>query len=79
MKYYPNIEKSVFKKGEYIGYAQGKIFHIRKSTSSYGNWWAFNRDNYNEQLFAFGLDSLSEKLSKVEKPEPRTQSICGLC
>lgn len=76
---YPNIERSNINKGEYLGYANGKIFHIRKSTSSYGNWFAFNSEDHNEQLFAFGLDSLSEKLSKVEKPEPRTQSICGLC
>ncbi len=65
MKSYPNIEKSAFKHGEYVGYANGKVFRIRKSNSSYGTWFAFNRDNYNEQLFAFGLASMSEKLSKV--------------
>ena len=66
MKSYLNIEKSSFRKGEYVGYScEGKVFHIRKSNSSYGTWFAFNRDNYNEQLFAFGLDSMSEKLSRV--------------
>ena len=59
---YPNIEKSVFRKGEYVGYCEGKIYHIRKSSSSYGTWFAYNRDNYNDQLFAFGLASMSEKL-----------------
>ena len=65
MKSYLNIEKSAFRKGEYVGYSNGKVFYIRKSNSSYGTWFAFNRDNYNEQLFAFGLASMSEKLSRV--------------
>ena len=66
MKSYLNIEKAAFRKGEYVGYScEGKVFRIRKSNSSYGTWFAFNRDNYNEQLFAFGLDSMSEKLSRV--------------
>jgi hypothetical protein len=65
MKNYPNIEKSAFRKGEYIGYSQGKVFHISKTNSSFGTWFAFNRDNYNDQVFAFGLASMSEKLSQV--------------
>ena len=65
MKNYPNIEKSAFRKGEYEGYANGKVFHIKKSNSSFGTWFAHNQSNYNEQVFAFGLDSLSNKLSKV--------------
>jgi hypothetical protein len=65
MKNYTNIEKSAFRKGEYVGYSNGKVFKIKKSNSTYGNWFAHNRDNYNEQVFAFGLDSMSEKLSKV--------------
>ena len=62
MKNYHNIEKSAFRKGEYIGYCEGKIYHISKSNSSYGTWFAHNRDNYNDQIFAFGLASMSEKL-----------------
>lgn len=65
MKNYPNIEKSAFRRGEYVGYANGKVFHVSKSNSSFGNWFAHNRDNYNEQIFAYGLASLSDKLSKV--------------
>jgi hypothetical protein len=49
MKNYTNIEKSAFRKGEYVGYANGKVFKIKKSNSTYGNWFA----------------SMSEKLSKV--------------
>lgn len=66
MKNYLNIEKSAFRKGEYVGYANGKVFKITKSNSSFGNWHAANRDNWNEQLFAFGLAALSEKLSKIQ-------------
>lgn len=65
MKNYLNIEKSAFRKGEYVGYSQGKVFHISKSNSSFGTWFAHNRENYNEQLFAFGLASMSEKLAQV--------------
>ena len=64
MKNYPNIEKSAFRKGEYVGYCEGKIFHIRKSNSTYGTWFAYNRDNYNDQIFAFGLDAISQKLQE---------------
>jgi len=63
MKNYLNIEKSAFHHGEYVGYAGGKVYTIRKSNSSYGNWFAYNRDDYNDQIFAFGLDNLSQKLT----------------
>ena len=66
MKSYPNIDKSAFRKGEYVGYSNGKVFHIRKSNSSFGNWHAANRDNWNEQLFAFGLASMSDKLANIK-------------
>jgi len=65
MKSYPNIEKSAFRKGEYVGYSEGKVYHISKTNSSYGTWFAHNRDNYNEQVFAFGLAQMSERLAKV--------------
>jgi hypothetical protein len=64
MKNYPNIDKSAFRKGEYVGYSEGKIYHISRSNSSYGNWFAHNRDNWNDQIFAFGLDSMSQKLTE---------------
>ena len=64
MKSYPNIDKSAFRKGEYVGYSEGKVYHIRKSNSSFGTWFAYNRDNYNEQFFAFGLESMSKKLQE---------------
>jgi hypothetical protein len=67
MKNYHNIDKSAFRKGEYIGYCEGKIYHISKSNSSYGTWFAYNRDDYNDQIFAFGLASMSEKLASKQE------------
>ena len=64
MKSYHNIEKSAFRKGEYVGYSNGKVYYIRKSNSSFGNWFAHNRDNWNDQIYAFGLESMSNKLSE---------------
>ncbi len=62
MKNYPNIDKSAFRKGEYVGYSAGKIYRIRRSNSSFGSWFAFNRDDFNDQIFAFGLAAMSKKL-----------------
>ena len=64
MKSYPNIERSAFRKGEYVGYSNGRVYHIRKSNSSYGTWHARNRDDANDQIFAFGLQALSDKLAE---------------
>ena len=64
MKSYPNIDKSAFRKGEYVGYSEGKVYRISKSNSSFGTWFAYNRDNYNDQVFAFGLESMSKKLQE---------------
>ena len=67
MRNYPNIERSAFRKGEYVGYCEGKIYRISKTNSSFGTWFAFNRDNYNDQVFAKGLASMSEKLQAMEE------------
>jgi len=64
MRSYPNIDKSAFRKGEYVGYSEGKVYRISKTNSSYGTWFAYNRDNYNDQVFAFGLESMSKKLQE---------------
>lgn len=58
-----NIEKSAFKKGEYIGYANG-VWHIKRTNSSYGNWIARHRDDPQMPVvWAFRLKDLSEKLT----------------
>lgn len=66
-----NIEKSAFRKGEYVGYADGCVFHITRTNSTYGNWCACvshgdNADKYsNRHIFAFRLADLSAKLSAL--------------
>ena len=60
MKSYTNIEKSAFRKGEYVGYCAGRVYHIRKSHGGY--WFARNRDDGKDHFLAFGLESMSQKL-----------------
>ncbi len=60
-----NIEKSAFRKGEYVGYANG-VWHISKSNSSSGTWFARRVDDPNIQMFAFGLEAMSRKLTVYE-------------
>lgn len=64
-----NIEKSRFRRGEYVGYSNGSVWRITRSNSSYGNWCAtishgdhFDKYRY-EPIFAFRLRDLSEKLA----------------
>jgi hypothetical protein len=66
----PNIEKSAFHRGEYVGYGGGYVWRIRKSTSSYGNWFAFVSgpapvQHNSPQLMAWRLTDMSEKLSAL--------------
>lgn len=65
MKNYHNIEKSAFRHGEYVGYGGGKVWRISKSNSSFGNWYAHEQYNVNNKIYAFGLQSMSEKLSAI--------------
>jgi hypothetical protein len=30
MRYFPNIDRSAFRSGEYVGYASGNIYRIRR-------------------------------------------------
>ena len=61
MKALHNIEKSGFRRGEYIGYAAGKVWRIVKSKGAYGNWLAYDMHNPkgNDTLYAWTLASLS--------------------
>ena len=63
MKDLPNIEKSAFRPGEYVGYAHG-VWRIMKSNSSDGNWVAIHRDIPNQRLATFRLADLSKKLER---------------
>lgn len=64
MKSFPNIEKSVFRKGQYVGYGGGFVWRITKSTSSFGVWCARNTSKENTMLWAWTLAEMSNKLSK---------------
>ena len=63
---YHNIEKSAFRRGEYVGYGGGKVWHIRKASTSYGTWAAHVQNDWNTQLFAFSLAKLSAQLAALK-------------
>lgn len=72
MHSFHNIEPSGFHKGQYVGYAAGKVWHIRKTNSTYGNWIAQARkpnspeaDPAVSNVYAFRLSDLSDKLAKL--------------
>ena len=66
-----HIEKSKVRRGEYVGYAGGAVWHIRRTNSSYGNWWAFpftgaNADKLRNTLMcAHTLRALDGKLAAL--------------
>ena len=66
MKNYPNIEKSAFHLGEYVGYGDG-VWRIRKSNSSYGNWIAYKQNATREEmpLYSFRLSDMSDQLNSL--------------
>jgi hypothetical protein len=62
-----NIEGSVFRRGEYVGYADG-VWHIRKSSSAYGQWCASHQsDRSAPRLYSWRLSDLSAKLEEYAK------------
>lgn len=70
-----NIEKSIHSTASgaaYRGYgADGSIFRITRSTSSYGNWIARNEKDANDILYGMTLKALSKKLKELGTT-PRT-------
>ncbi len=63
-----NIEKSGFRRGEYVGYANG-VYRIRKTNSTYGNWIAYEKQGQPTAptIYAFTLATMSRKLEAVER------------
>ena len=68
-----NIEKSTFHRGQYVGYAIGRVWHIRKTNSTYGNWIAIARvpnspehDPAIAHVYAFRLSDMSVKLEALQ-------------
>jgi len=64
MKSFVHIEPSAFRRGEYVGYADG-LYLIRRTTSRYGNWIACHRDNPTiPNIYAMRLSDLDAELAK---------------
>jgi hypothetical protein len=62
-----NVEKSAFRKGEYVGYGGGTVWRITKSTGSRGRWFARNNSADVRLaatfLEAWTLPEMSDKLA----------------
>ena len=58
-----NIEKSQFRRREYIGYAQGAVWHICKP----GHYWEALNAETCAMEFAPTLTALSKKLAKLDQ------------
>jgi len=67
MRNLPNIEKSGFRHCQYVGYGGGKVWLIRRTNSTYGNWIARDQNDAApwNPIYAFRLSEMSEKLSKL--------------
>jgi hypothetical protein len=65
MQSLPNIEKSAFRRFEYVGYAGGKVYRVRKT--GYGGWeaWAGEPGYGSPFMTAPTLAALSDKLAKL--------------
>jgi hypothetical protein len=67
MASFHNIEKSVFRRGQYVGYADG-VWIIRRTNSSFSKWAARHRDDKSAPLIlAWRLDEMSKKLEEHGK------------
>lgn len=62
-----NIEKSGFRRTEYVGWNnKGDLYFIRGIGSPLGKWVARNRDNVTAApIFAHSLQELSSKLERI--------------
>jgi hypothetical protein len=64
-KSFPNIDKSAFRRGEYVGYSEGgKVWKITKANpnGSRAKWLAQTGRQF---LYAGTLEEISEKLSSL--------------
>jgi len=67
------IEKSVFRKGEYVGYAEGLVWHIRGLT---GSWFAY-AVGAPLLLSARTLKELNELLGEHDKRYDSSSTLTG--
>jgi len=63
---YLNIEKSAFRKSEYVGYASGRVYRIMRDDRG---WYALNRDGTDagSYLHRRTLKEMSAALADVAK------------
>jgi hypothetical protein len=65
-----NIDKSAFRRGQYVGYSGTLVWRIEKSNSSFGRWFARNdsSDLRTAATFLYGwtLDEIANKLASFE-------------
>lgn len=61
MKSLPNIEKSGFRRGEYVGYAGGRIFRVLPTTSG---WQTYGQRN-GATPYYFSVRTLAELSAKL--------------
>lgn len=57
---HPNIDRSAFRRGEYVGYALG-LWFVRRQTS--GGWRATKREGF-DSLTGETLTDISERLTR---------------
>ena len=80
MKYFPNIEKSAFRPREYVGYAAGSVWRIRKHGC--GGWEG--RENGGDRYMRRAtLEAVSEALTGLgatypHPSEPRSPAAFGI-
>lgn len=68
VKSLPNIDKSVFHRGEYVGYAAGTVWRLRRGISPrQAIWSATPRDPVALPLYASTLEELSRDLGRVRR------------
>ncbi len=79
MASYDNIEKSAYKKGQYVGYGHGTVFSIVKNGS---DWQLRGRDAPHEYFSAKTLKAASDWLRgeapRKSNPSPRTKKSTAI-
>lgn len=79
MKGFNNIDKSFFRKGQYVGYAGGRLYRIKKS--GFGYWDAISQTLPIDSFKGKTLEDISAMLHekgkafKVMENNPNTKGV----
>lgn len=65
-----NIEKSGFRRGEYVGYGSGRVWKITRFNNG---WRAYTQDSPYEERRASTLEGLSPLIEKARQSNPRSR------